>query len=314
MITVDRTAPLLTVQDVGRFGLRAEGVTTSGALDPRALDVANALAGNARTAAALEGCLGGASFTFGRRARFAVTGAEVSATLDGVPVDTYVTLQAREGGVLIVDRLVRGAIWYLAIEGGLDTPMVLGSRSTLVSGGLGGVGGAPIRAGTTIAFADDVRRDGAESRAPARAPDSLRTPLTDEPIPVASGPRHDALSADEWTALYSMAFTVSRASSRVGYRLEGPVVPSHLPADLASEPACAGAIQLPPEGQPIVLMADHPTVGGYPIIGVVPAYAVGMLAQRTPGSNVRFRPETRDDALARLRAQREIFQRWLESP
>lgn len=307
MIVVERTAPLLTVQDAGRFGYRADGVTTSGPLDPLAFAVGNALVGNTSVAAGLEACLGGARFTFRRATTFALTGAEVEARLDGAPVPGYQQLDAKAGAELTVERIVRGAIWYLAVRGGVDVPVVLGSRSTLVSGGLGGLDGQPVRPGAELAFASD-----AGPLPPPRAvvPLVLRPSFDDVPIPLTPASRSDALSDDEWLEFAGYAFTVSRSISRVGYRLEGPTVPTHLPADLASEPACAGAMQLPPEGQPIVLMADHPTVGGYPMIGVVPAHAIGRFAQHAPGSTVRFARETAAEAAARRAAQRALLERW----
>src|SRR6185295_12491372 len=111
-------------------------------------------------------------------------------------------------------------------------------------------------------------------------------------LPLCVAPRADALDAAQWKKFYEATFKVTHAVSRVGYRLEGLPLENRLAADLASEPACAGAMQLPPEGQPIVLMADHPTIGGYPVIGVVPSHALGRLAQCPPGTAVTFAPMT----------------------
>jgi biotin-dependent carboxylase-like uncharacterized protein len=295
VILVQQPAPLLTVQDLGRVGHLADGVTRSGALDLVALAVANALVGNDLGAAALEGCLGGARFRFENDATFALTGAEVVAACNGHPVEPYVAATARAGETIVIERTIRGAIWYLAVRGGLDVPVVLGSRATLLSAGLGGVNGLPLRAGTVLGLRADALR---EAHVRPATP-SLRTDLDPSTvISVTNAPRGDALSETEWREFYATTFTISRASSRVGYRLEGPTVPSRLAADLASEPACAGAVQLPPEGQPIVLMADHPTIGGYPMIGVVPACALGTLAQRPPDSSVRFSPLTPEEAIA----------------
>ena len=310
MILVERTAPLLTVQDRGRFGYRADGVTTSGPLDPLALAVANGLVGNSQRAAVLEGCLGGAKFHFQRDVTFALTGAELAATLDDAPIETYAAYTAKEDSVLTIERITKGAIWYMAVSGGIDVPEVLGSRSTLVTAGLGGANGAPIRPRALLAISPLSSPPPPPSPLPPSSRSSLLTNF-DGPIPLLPAPHSDALNEAEWSAFHAATFSISRSSSRVGYRLEGPLVPTHLPADLASEPACAGAMQLPPEGQPIVLLADHPTVGGYPIIGVVPAHALGRFAQRAPGAPVRFRSESISDAVAQLAAQREILDRWL---
>jgi biotin-dependent carboxylase-like uncharacterized protein len=307
MITIERTAPLLTVQDRGRFGYLADGVTHSGPLDALALDVANGLAGNGPGAAVLEACQGGAAIRFATDTTFAIAGADVSATLGGLAVRAYESCTARAGDVLDVDRIVRGAVWYLAIRGGIDVPQVLGSRSTLLSAGFGGAEGKPVRTGQSLVSGKAV----SPNATPRAVPSSLRARLDDAPIPLVPAPRGDALTSDDWDAFYSTTFVVSRAISRVGYRLEGAPLTSRLRADLASEPACRGAMQLPPEGLPIVLMADHPTIGGYPIIGVVAATAVGALAQRTPGSNVRFERCAPRDALEALLRERDTLSKWL---
>ena len=306
MIVVERPAPLLTVQDRGRVGYLADGVTRSGPLDALALAVGNALVGNHADAAALEGCLGGASFRGEADFVFALTGCEVAATLNSAPVASYAVIEARARDVLTIERVVRGAVWYLALRGGVDVAPVLGSRSTLLAAGLGGANGAPLKAGYR------VQGSGVASHAPITSgvPHELRTPLDDAPIPLCAGPRSDALSDRAWDAFYRTTFTVSRAVSRVGYRLEGESVVSRVPADVASEPACAGAMQLPPEGQPIVLMADFPTIGGYPIIGVVPAHALGAFAQRAPGTAVRFRAASIDAALAATHHAHNALSQW----
>jgi biotin-dependent carboxylase-like uncharacterized protein len=259
----------------------------------------------------LEGCLGGATFTFDKAATFAVTGADVEATLDGVRVPMYTAMKAREGAELAITRLLLGAVWYLAVRGGIDVPEVLGSRSTLVSAGIGGLNGEPIRAGATLSLCGTPATRHAPPNRRGPVPDQLRASLDDTPIPLTPATRSDALTESEWQEFFGNTYTVSHAISRVGYRLDGPALPARLPADLASEPACAGAMQLPPEGQPIVLMADHPTVGGYPMIGVVPGYAIGQLAQRAPGTDAIFRRETAVNALRELDELRALLTLWL---
>jgi biotin-dependent carboxylase-like uncharacterized protein len=311
MITVERTAPLLTVQDRGRPGLLASGVTHSGPLDALALDVANALVGNRDDAAALEGCLGGATFRLDAATTFAVTGATVVATLNGTAIDTYVAHHAGAGDTFAIERLERGAIWYFAVRGGVDVPLVLGSRSTHVAAGLGGLDGGAIKTGRQIAVARPEARAAMRGAMRGATPAALRASLDDAPIELCPAPRAEALTGDEWETFCRDTYTVSHAVSRTGYRLQGPVIPSRLSADLPSEPACAGAMQLPPEGQPIVLMADHPTIGGYPIIGVVPAHALGRLAQRAPGMHVQFTRMAAEDALAARREQRNALSKWV---
>lgn len=307
MIIVERSAPLLTVQDRGRFGYLSAGVTRSGPLDALALEVGNAIVGNAVDAAALEGCQGGAVFRCEREITFAITGADVVATLNATPIESYTVHIAHADAIISIERIARGAIWYVAVRGGMDVPVVLGSRATLLSAGLGGVGGGPIKAGARLS----VFADAARARPLDAVPADLRSRLDDVPIPLCPGPRSDALDTAEWDAFYRAAFTVSHSVSRVGYRLQGPVLPSRLPADLPSEPACAGAMQLPPEGQPIVLMSDFPTIGGYPIIGVIPACALGWLAQRVPGAAVHFERVSIADSIAERLRVHGVLSKWL---
>ncbi len=309
MIVVEQTAPLLTVQDRGRTGLFADGITRSGPLDRLALEVANALVHNDENDAGLEGCLGGASFRFAIDTDVAVTGADAEVSINGATVAAYEGHTLRANDVLTIGRIVRGAVWYLAVRGGIDVPVVLGSRSTLLSAGFGGMDGGPVKRGAALPVGGRGWVMGRPLR--VRVPDSLRANLTDGAIPLCPAPRSDALNAADWEAFHAATFTVSRAMSRVGYRLEGPAVTSRLPADIASEPACFGAMQLPPEGQPIVLMADHPTIGGYPIIGVVPAHAVGAFAQRAPGTLVRFERQDAAHATEAWISERKALSEWL---
>jgi biotin-dependent carboxylase-like uncharacterized protein len=281
-------------------------VTSSGPLDALALDVANALVGNSPEAAALEGCLGGAQFRCERDLTFAITGARVAATCNTSAARTYVAHQARAGDTITIDQAMDGAVWYIAFRGGIDVPVVLGSRSTLLAAGLGGFAGGPLKPRTQLLLRDETPHSLLARDVPA----ALRSPLDDAPVPLAPATRSDALDRSEWDRFYRTTYTVSHSVSRVGYRLEGDPLPSRLPADIPSEPACAGAMQLPPQGHPIVLMADFPTIGGYPVIGVVPSFALGRLAQRAPGSPVRFTAITIDEALAADQRLREALSQW----
>jgi biotin-dependent carboxylase-like uncharacterized protein len=303
MILVERTAPLLTVQDRGRFGFLADGITRSGPLDALAHDVANALVGNSPRAAALEACLGGAQLRCERETTFAITGAASDITLDGARISPYVVHAALPGSVIIVERLTRGAVWYFAARGGIDTPLVLGSRATLVSAELGG---RAIKAGSRFPYASEVH----STPVLRPVPGELRAVRDARPLPLCAAPRGDALDATQWERFYGATFKVTHAVSRVGYRLEGLPLENRLAADLASEPACAGAMQLPPEGQPIVLMADHPTIGGYPVIGVVPSHALGRLAQCPPGTTVTFTPMTADGARDARAREQNALSKW----
>lgn len=297
MIQVLEAPPYLTVQDLGRPGYRSQGVPASGAMDRWAFSITNVVVGNPPDAAALEWALGPGSIRIEGATAVAVGGASVQATLNGAPMASYRTYHASAGSVVAVDRLVHGRFAYLAVGGGLDAPLVLGSRSTYLPARFGGLEGRILRPGDRLALMPPTA---------APVPDGFTLPADLEPqwspvMRVVLGP-HPGLFADAAVAtLTTGEFTVTRASDRMGYRLSGPALPHRHDAALPSEPACAGAIQVPSSGQPIVLMADGPTVGGYPVIGVVCAADLPALTQRVPGEPVRFEVIDVRDAQRALR-------------
>ncbi len=303
MITVTAVAGLVTVQDAGRVGHRHEGVSPGGPLDPSSHAIANAMVGAGHGAATLEGCLASITLAFTAPTVFALTGAAVEATLDDHAIEPCEVQRAAAGSTLRIGRVRRGAIWYLAVRGGFDAPPVLGSRATLVRVGLGP---APLRRGDVLSVLTDAPHDVHAGPVPV----SLRTPLDDAPVEWLPGTRLDALDQAGWAAFFAATWHVSPTSDRTGYRLEGPALPVRSSADLASEPTVGGAMQLPPDGRPIVLMSEHPTVGGYPVIGVVPAPALARLAQRAPRETVRFTPTTCDETLAVQRQWADQFTSW----
>lgn len=280
MITVVKAPFATTVQDLGRPGYRAIGVPPSGAMDRDALIAANVCVGNAAGAAALEIALGGGELRFEVDTVIAVGGARLIATIDDRSVASWIPMPVRTGETLRIQRVVDGAFAYLAVHGGINVPLVLGSRSTLVSAQLGGVHGRRLLKGDLLTLADDV----------AGGPGAVPPVIHDEsaPIPIIVGPQGAEFSEEAWSTLVRSAFSVSHFSSRIGYRLEGASIAHDVPTDRPSEATCVGAIQVPGDGTPIVLMRDGPTVGGYPKIAVVREDVIGMLAQRAPGAVVRF--------------------------
>lgn len=297
MITIVKAPPYLTVQDLGWSNLRSAGMPVGGAMDRNALVEGNLLVGNARDAAAFEWALAGGAVRFERTCTLALTGAEVTATLGGRPVPMRTTVKAAAGESLSIDRFVLGRFLYIAIGGGLDVPPLLGSRSTYLPAGIGGFEGRRLRTGDVVGIGkppNPVPRPGLAVLAASDGPD-------DSTVRVIEGPQRRLVSDGAWQTFLSSTFTVSPASDRMGYRLTAPTPILGAPADLPSEPACAGAIQLPPDGNPIVLMADGPTVGGYAKIAVVISADLGRVAQRNPGEKVRFRGVSVDEAQSALR-------------
>jgi biotin-dependent carboxylase-like uncharacterized protein len=290
---------LATVQDAGRPGLGALGITAGGAADPHALLVANALLGNAPGDAVIELTLAGASLLALRPVTIAVAGADLGARVreTRVRVAPGGTLDLREGQTLTVTGArggaARGCRAYLAVPGGIDVPVVLGSRATALGAGFGGFGGRALEVGDRLAAGGaTLERPPAHWTGPIADPGA--GPLRVLPGPAASGP--GAGTPDRAAGLAGRTWTVSPASDRIGLRLDGEALPAGS-APLASHGVLAGAIQLPPDGRPIVLLADHQPTGGYPVIALVAAVDRLRLGQLAPGDAVAF--EVVDEAAAR---------------
>lgn len=280
--------PLLTVQDLGRPGHRADGLPAGGAMDQWALRAANALVGNDEGAAALEWTGGGGALRCHRELRVALAGTDAEAMLDGRPVPTGCTLHAPAGALLEIGRMGGGRFLYLAVAGGIAVPTVLGGAGSYLPAALGGLEGRRLRPGDELPVGR--RPTGSAPGAGFTCPADLLDPV---PAPagvirVVRGPQAAMLDETAWATLLGSGFTVGRTGDRMGYRLDGPPVVPTAPRDLPSEPACPGTIQLPPDGRPIVLMADAPTVGGYPKAAVVCSADLGRLAQCPTGAAIRF--------------------------
>ena len=281
MLTVLAAGPLTTVQDRGRPGFAAIGVPRSGAADAAAAALANRLVGNDEAAAVLEVTAGGLRLRAERTLLVAVTGVPAPVTVDGRAAPFGAPLTVRPGAVLGLGVPPVGLRTYVAVRGGVDVPPVLGSRSTDT---LSGLGPASLRAGDRLAVgalhADEPFVDVAPVRPPSAEP-VLR---------VLPGPRRDWLAAEAWTALTSHAWSVTADSNRVGLRLAGPALARARDDELPSEGLVPGAVQVPPDGAPVLFLADHPVTGGYPVLAVVVTADLPMAAQLRPGDEVRFRP------------------------
>jgi len=277
---------LATVQDRGRPAAQRWGVPVGGAMDQLALQAANRLVGNAADAAALEITAGGAAFAMVQSTLLAVTGG-LGATLDGEQMPSWASLWARAGSVVQIDA--RAAAWgaraYVAVAGGIDVPLVLHSRSTCLPGAFGGLSGRPLRAG-------DLLRAG-PSRATAidaarQWPDAARPCYAASPtLHVLPGPHAHLFAPDALDLIQATTWMIGASSNRTGYRLEGAPLRSH-GADLPSLPVFGGVVQVPPDGAPILLMADAQPTGGYPIIAVVIGPDLPLAAQLLPGDRLRF--------------------------
>lgn len=288
---------LTTVQDAGRVGFRRLGVGGAGPLDGPALATANRLAGNSSGAAGLEITVLGPVLRFVAPTVFALTGADLGPVLDRADVGAWRVPQgrrvlARPGNVLRFAGRRSGCRAYLAFAGGLAIPWVLGSRSTDLAGGFGGLGGRALRAGDLLRL-DPARAQPGE---PASAPKPL---LGEGRLRVVLGPQDDHFTPEAVRRFLSDSFVVSEASDRVGYRLSGPRLAHRDRAEIVTDGMVPGCVQVPPDGQPIIMMADGPTTGGYPKIATVLSVDLGGLAQVAPGDSVRFQAVSVEEAQGR---------------
>lgn len=289
-IEVVSPGPLTTIQDLGRSGWGHIGVPRSGAADRPALVLANQLVGNVDGAAALETTLTGPRLRFEAGAVVALTGATVEALAGDRPVPMNAAFTVAADEVLKVGTAQAGLRTYVAFAGGIDAPLTMGSAATDT---LTGIGPAALQRGDVLKLLG-----GRASSAPAPVP--LLSATAPQAAPIRVGPPRHALVVvlgprDDWFTsaaidqLLSERFTVTPASNRIGLRLEGPTLQRARAGELPSEGMVPGAIQVPPSGQPILLLADHPTTGGYPVIAVVVEHDLSAAAQLRPGQQVRFR-------------------------
>ncbi|HSJ19491.1 MAG TPA: biotin-dependent carboxyltransferase family protein [Nocardioidaceae bacterium] len=278
-VSVLGAGPLTTVQDRGRRGFAHLGVPRSGALDVEAALYANRLVGNPSDAAVLETTLGGVTFRVSGHTTVAVTGAPASVTVDGRPRAFAEPMAVGPGQTVVVGPAVSGLRSYVAFSGGVDAPRVLGSRSTDT---LSGIGPPRLETGTELLLGDPTGDPhGVDVPVVLRYSDSVR-------LRVVPGPRVDWFAEDVLGRMTEATYTVSSHSNRVGVRLEGPSLPRRRSEELPSEGLVLGAIQVPSSGQPLVFLNDHPTTGGYPVVGVVAPEDIAACAQLRPGTAVRL--------------------------
>lgn len=288
---------LTLIQDLGRPGYAKYGIPPSGAADAFAARAANLLVGNHTGDAVLEITMAGPVVRFRRDCLIAIAGADLAPRIDGVEVPGWTACAVRSGSVLEFDERRSGMRAYLAVAGGIQVTPVLGSRSTYARGGFGGLGGRALRSGDLL----DV---GTPSAPPARLagrylPPERRPSYRPHPeIRVVLGPHQDRFPPTTLETFLSATYTVAPVSDRMGYRLLGPALERREPADILSIGMPLGGIQVPGDGQPIALMSDHQTTGGYPLIAVVASADLPLMAQLAPGDSLRFRAVSLDEARA----------------
>lgn len=289
-VSILRPGMFTTVQDLGRWGYQSRGVPVSGALDWFSHRLANRLLGNASAMATLEVTLMGPHVQFDGDAVFAVTGAEFRLTLDDAPIEMHRPITAVSGAILKFGERVRGARAYVAVAGGIDVPGVLGSRSTHILTGMGGYEGRALKAGDALAL-------GASAKGHAPYMPKKGQTLFSYVGQLRVVPADARLFAH----LSSQRFRISPQSDRMGYRLEGRAIGDAPTGELISTAVPTGAIQVTPTGQPILLMNDHATTGGYAIAGTVITADLPIAGQLAPGDSVEFDACSLETADAELR-------------
>lgn len=301
MLEVIHPGIFSSIQDLGRVGYRQDGVSQAGALDPLSLRLANRLVGNSAGAAAIEVMLGQLQIKFNRSGWIALTGADCLARLDDVPVYCGWRMPVRKGQILQLKVARSGLCTYLAVRGGIDVPTLMGSRSTDIQAGLGGLDGRALKAGDRLA----VRQ--AEKCHLEKLGILLPTPLPQ--LRVLPGADWSSFTAQAREHFMADGWQVTPTSNRMGFRLQGPVLQLQSPLELPSSGVFPGVIQVPPSGQPIILAAEGQSTGGYPRIGAVIRSDLWKLGQLRPGQTIYFTQVTADEAAAAWQVQQRYLQR-----
>lgn len=290
---------MTTVQDRGRYGYQRFGVPVSGALDWFAMRAANTLVGNGSDAAGLEMTVLGPRVRFLAPTWIALAGADLAPAIDGEPAPMWEAVSVDADSILTFQGARDGIRCYLAAAGGIDVPVVMGSRSTYVKGAIGGAEGRPLQAGDVVS----TFLPGSENEMPGRG---LREDLRpsyghDHRVRVVLGPQDEAFTDEGRNTFLTSQYAVAIQSDRIGYRLEGPAIEHRAGADIVSDGTPRGAVQVPGDGQPIVLLADRGTTGGYAKIATVISADIDKLAQAMPKDTLSFEAVTIEEAQRILR-------------
>jgi biotin-dependent carboxylase-like uncharacterized protein len=284
--------PLTTIQDLGRHGYQQYGVPPSGAMDDYAFRIGNLLVDNEEAAASLEITLFGCQLRVLQDTMIAVTGADLSATINDNPIPRWESIPVQSGDIVSFPSLKSGCRAYLAVVGGVDVPKVMSSTATYTKAGIGGINGRPIKKG-------DILHTGEVT------PHIVRTLVPPEYIPeytnqinlrIMLGPQDNYFTQDGIRTFLQSNYTVSTEADRIGYRLDGPRIEHLAKADIISDGIPLGAIQIPGNGLPIILLADRLTTGGYTKIATVISVDISKLAQAKPGDQIRFQQVSEDEA------------------
>lgn len=304
-LTILSPGPLTTVQDSGRFGALGKGFSPGGAMDMDAMTVANLLVGNAPGVGVLEMTMLGITARFDCETVIALTGADMSTRLNDEPIARYASVAVHPGDVLTMGAASRGMRAYLAVTGGFDLPLVMGSVSTNLKCALGGFQGRKLKTGDEL----PLNQSGApflprQVSPPEDYPDCIS-------LRVLLGPQDDAFTQKGIDTFFGCEYTVTDKADRMGIRLSGEIIESKNGVDILSDGIAAGSVQIPASGTPIIMMADRQTTGGYAKIATVISADLSRAAQARPGTRIRFVRVTEAEAI-RLRRDAEKKRKQLE--
>jgi antagonist of KipI len=298
-ILVAKPGMLTTIQDLGRWGYQDSGVPVAGPMDSYSHRLANRLVGNPDGAATCEVTVIGPDLVFEDEVIFAIAGGEFPIKLDGALIPTHIACCAGPGSRLTIGMRTRGARAYLAVAGGIDVPLLLGSRATSLVSHMGPFGGRPLRAGDRLSVG--------ACRGEPRGGEPLPLPERGTRLRFIWGPQADEFTDDARVVFTSSQFEVTPQSNRMGYRLSGPRLTHRRTADILSEATPFGSMQVPASGHPILLMADRQTTGGYTKIATIITADLPFAGQLAPGDWVRFTPCSAADARRALADREECL-------
>lgn len=295
-----------TVQDLGRYGYQRFGMPVSGAMDTFSLRLANLLAGNSPCEACLEATYTCPEIIFTSTGAIAVCGADMGPSKDGKPVAMNKTISVKKGDRLSFSGLKNGCRTYIAFSGGIDVPLVMGSRSTYIRAGIGGFMGRALRRG------DELKTGQATGKIMIREvpPGILAEFKPEAELRILQGPEYGRFEPEKIRRFLSSVYTITDQSDRMGYRLSGEAI-KHKPsgADIISSGISFGTIQVPGNGQPIILMADRQTTGGYTRIANIISADLHVAAQLKPGDRVRFIETSLNEAQGLLRERHKVLEK-----
>lgn len=299
---------LSTIQDGGRKGFAAMGFNASGVMDVRSYHIANALVGNFTDEAVIEMTYLGGSFKFLESNYIAITGADMSPKLDGVPVEMYTTVFVKQDETLTFSVAKSGMRAYIAVRGGIDVPVIMGSRSTNLKCKLGGLDGRPLKAGDIVPCRDVYDEFHKHLIHSAPKEDFGSDEIT---VRVLLGPQDDYFTDHGIKTFLNSTYTVTNESDRMGCKLSGEKIEYKNTVDIISDGIVFGSIQIPRTGNPIIMLADRQTTGGYAKIATVISVDLPLLAQARPGTKVRFELIDRQKAERLLKQEQKEFHSYL---